>query len=37
VEWPERIDGLFPPGTVRVTIERTEQEETRKITVEKPD
>ena len=37
VEWPERIDGLFPPGTIRVTIERTEQEETRKITVEKPD
>ena len=37
VEWPERIDGLFPPGTVRVTIERTKQEETRKITVEKPD
>ena len=29
VEWPERIDGLFPPGTVQVTIERTEQEETR--------
>ena len=37
VEWPERIDGLFPPGTVRVAIERTEQDETRKITVEKPD
>ena len=37
VEWPERIDGLFPPGTIRVTIERTEQEETRKITVKKPD
>ena len=37
VDWPERIDGLFPPGTIRVTIERTEQEETRKITVEKPD
>ena len=37
LEWPERIDGLFPPGTIRVTIERTEQEETRKITVEKPD
>ncbi len=37
VEWPERIDGLFPPGTIRVTIERTDQEETRKITIEKPD
>ena len=36
-EWPERIDGLFPPGTIRVTIERTDREETRKITVEKPD
>lgn len=37
VEWPERIDGLFPPGTIRVAIERTDREETRKITVEKPD
>lgn len=37
VEWPERIDGLFPPGTFRVTIERTEREEVRRITVEKPD
>lgn len=37
VEWPERIDGLFPPGTVRVAIERTDREETRKITIEKPD
>ena len=35
VEWPERIDGLFPPGTVRVTIERTDREEVRRITVEK--
>ena len=37
VEWPERIEGLFPPGTIRVAIERTDREETRKITVEKPD
>ncbi|MBQ6598145.1 MAG: tRNA (adenosine(37)-N6)-threonylcarbamoyltransferase complex ATPase subunit type 1 TsaE [Lentisphaeria bacterium] len=37
VEWPERIDGLFPPGTIRVAIERTDREETRKITIEKPD
>ena len=37
VEWPERIDGLFPPGTVLVTIERTENEDVRRITVEKPD
>ena len=37
VEWPERIDGLFPPGTFRVAIERTDREETRKITIEKPD
>ena len=37
VEWPERIDGLFPPGTVRIAIERTDREETRKITIEKPD
>ena len=37
VEWPERIDGLFPPGTVRVAIERTDREATRKITIEKPD
>ena len=37
VEWPERIDGLFPPGTIRVAIERTDKEETRKITIEKPD
>jgi tRNA threonylcarbamoyladenosine biosynthesis protein TsaE len=37
VEWPERIDGLFPPGTVRVAIERTDREETRRITIEKPD
>lgn len=37
VEWPERIDGLFPPGTFRVTIARTEREEVRRITVEKPD
>ena len=37
VEWPERIEGLFPPGTVRMTIERTDREETRKITIEKPD
>lgn len=37
VEWPERIDGLFPPGVIRVTIERTGREETRRITVEKPD
>ena len=37
VEWPERIEGLFPPGTIRVAIERTDKEETRKITVEKPD
>ena len=37
VEWPERIEGLFPPGTIRVIIERTDREETRKITLEKPD
>ena len=37
VEWPERIEGLFPPGTIRVAIERTDREETRKITIEKPD
>ena len=37
VEWPERIDGLFPPGTIRVAIERTDREETRRITIEKPD
>ena len=37
VEWPERIDGLFPPGTIRVAIERTDKEETRKITIDKPD
>ena len=37
VEWPERIDGLFPPGTIRVAIERTDREETRKITIEKPE
>ena len=37
VEWPERIEGLFPPGTIRVAIERTDKEETRKITIEKPD
>ena len=37
VEWPERIDGLFPSNTIRVTIERTDREETRKITIEKPD
>ena len=37
VEWPERIDGLFPPGTIRVAIERTDREETRKITIEIPD
>ena len=37
VEWPERIDGLFPPGTIRVAIERTDKEEIRKITIEKPD
>ena len=37
VEWPERIDGLFPPGTIRVAIERTDREETRKITIDKPD
>ncbi len=37
VEWPERIDGLFPPGTIRVAIERTDREETRKITIENPD
>ncbi|MBQ9337663.1 MAG: tRNA (adenosine(37)-N6)-threonylcarbamoyltransferase complex ATPase subunit type 1 TsaE [Lentisphaeria bacterium] len=35
VEWPERIDGLFPPQTVRVRIERTDREEVRKITLEK--
>ena len=35
IEWPERIDGLFPPGTVRVRIERTDREEVRKITLEK--
>ena len=33
IEWPERIRGLFPPGTIRITIDRTEQEETRRITV----
>ena len=37
VEWPERIDGLFPTGTIRVAIERTDKEDTRKITIEKPD
>ena len=37
VEWPERIEGLFPPGTIRVMIERTDKEETRKISIEKPD
>ena len=37
VEWPERIEGLFPPGTIRVAIERTDKEETRKITIEKQD
>ena len=37
VEWPERIEGLFPPGTIQVAIERTDKEETRKITIEKPD
>ena len=37
VEWPERIEGLFPPGTIRVAIERTDKDETRKITIEKPD
>ena len=35
IEWSERIEGLFPPGTVRVRIERTGQEEVRKITLEK--
>ena len=35
VEWPERIDGLFPPGTIRVTIDRTDREEVRRITLEK--
>ena len=29
--------GLFPPGTIRVAIERTDREESRKITIEKPD
>ena len=37
VEWPERIDGLFPPSTIRIAIERTTEEEVRRIIVEKPD
>lgn len=37
IEWPERIDGLFPPHTIRVRIERTDREEKRLITIEKPE
>ena len=35
VEWPVRIDGLFPEGTVYVKILRTEEEERRHIIVER--
>ena len=37
IEWPERIQGLFPPHTVYVDIRRGETEEERVITVEQPD
>jgi len=33
VEWPEKAPGLFPPGTISVTIE-TLDESTRKLTLE---
>jgi tRNA threonylcarbamoyladenosine biosynthesis protein TsaE len=33
VEWPEKAPGLFPPGTISVTIE-TMNESTRKLTLE---
>ena len=37
IEWPERIQGLFPPHTVYVDIRRGDTEEERVITVEQPD
>jgi len=33
VEWPEKAPGLFPPGTISVTIEAMD-ESTRKLTLE---
>jgi len=37
IEWPERIEGLFPPHTVRVRIERIDRGDSRLITVETPE
>ena len=34
VEWSERAEGIFPPGTLRVTIEKTGEND-RRITAER--
>ena len=36
IEWPERIEDILPPHTIRITIEPLDQEDLRRITVDFP-